>query len=63
MEATLYKKDFRSVKNQPLPALLETLKDETYRREVEALRDELQYYSPGSQCPAAGKLPVILFST
>lgn len=63
MEATLYKKDFRSVKNQSLPALLETLKDETYRREVEALRDELQYYSPGSQCPAAGKLPVILFST
>lgn len=61
MEVTLYKNDFKSVKILPLSIFLDTLKSETYRREVETFRSELLYYPPDSLCPAAGKLPIIVF--
>lgn len=63
MKVTQYKDGYKSVKTFSLNELVENMKSPETHRLVDEFRNKLQEYSPGYPCPAAAKLPVVVFGT
>lgn len=61
MNITQYKDGFKSVKIVSINTLVEKIRDYESGRQVEAFREKLQECIPGDACPAASKLPAIVF--
>ena len=61
MNITQYKDGGKSVKTFSLSELVDTMKDRASGRAVEEFREKLEECPPGCPCPAASKLPRIVF--
>lgn len=61
MNITQYKDGNKSVKMLSVNDLVETMKDSASGHAVKEFREKLEEYPPGSPCPAAAKLPKIVF--
>jgi predicted P-loop ATPase len=61
MNVTQYKDGSKSVKTFSLSELVDTMKDRASGRAVEEFREKLEECPPGCPCPAASKLPRIVF--
>lgn len=61
MNITQYKDGNKSVKMLSVNDLVETMKDSASGHAVKEFRKKLEEYPPGSPCPAAAKLPRIVF--
>lgn len=61
MNITQYKDGNKSVKILSFSDLIETMKDPAAGRAVEEFWEKLEEYPPGCLCPAASKLPRIVF--
>ena len=61
MNVTQYKDGSKSVKTFSLSELVDTMKDRVSGRAVEEFREKLEECPPGCPCPAASKLPRIVF--
>lgn len=61
MNITQYKDGNKSVKMLSFSDLIETMKDPEAARAVVEFREKLEEYPPGCPCPAASKLPRVVF--
>lgn len=61
MNITQYKDGNKSVKMLSFSDLIETMKDTEAGRAVVEFREKLEEYPPGCPCPAASKLPRVVF--
>ena len=61
MKITQGKDGWKSVKTFSLNELIENMRDMEAGRAVREFREKLQEYSPGVSCPAASRLPYIIF--
>lgn len=62
MKVTQMKGDGKSLKNIELDAVMATMANEEYNREIVLLRESLKSIMPGCKNVHADKIPVLLFA-
>lgn len=62
MKVTQMKGDGKSLKNIELDAVMATMANEEYSREITLLRESLESIMPGRKNVHADKIPVLLFA-